>query len=143
MASGARAVCEYCGEDFANVLQLGPHKRYCWQASYGYQSSTSFTNSDSESNNKGSETDSDSDPADEEISVRAGRDDHGNVFHCERSSLMSLAQRTNNSSWVATPTHITNNNNRYLPSRTHDYTPVRPVTHISYLICRTHIWCYL
>ena len=125
MASDApTAVCEYCGQHFANALQLGPHKKYCWTASYGYQSSTSFSNSDSESNDYASEPDSysGSEPAD------AGRDDHGNganVVVCEHSSLMSLAQRENTSEWVETPMQITNSNNHYLPSRTHDFTPVR------------------
>ena len=131
MASDAPAVCEYCGETFANALQLGPHKKFCWTSSYGYESSTcSFTNSDSsECNNSdsGSATDtsdhgnnSDSDPilADEAIG--------GDVS----SLLMSLAQREQHSSWLQT-VNITNNNNnnQYLPSRTRDFTPVRPVTH--------------
>ena len=116
------AVCEYCGEAFANVLQLGPHKRYCWKASYGYQSSTSFSNSDSESY---SDSQSCSSPSGQP-SPAASENGMSDIEQQEHNSLLVLAQRQR--CWgVQAPYVFTNNNKQYLPSLTQDFTPVSTV----------------
>ena len=119
------AVCEYCGEEFANVLQLGPHKRYCWKASYGYQSSTSFTNSESESDISDSDSQTCSSPSGPS-SPPATENDMPVIEQQEHDSLFALTQRQK--CWgVHAPCDLTNNDKQYLPSLTHDFTPVSPV----------------
>ena len=118
-----KAVCEFCGEEFANSLQLGPHKKYCWSASFGYQSSTSFTNSDSDSSMQAdSESEADSSMSEAvSRSPAASRSPENNAM-LQRNSLVSLAQR--HTSWGVKTRVPCNSNKQYLPSRTHDFTPV-------------------
>ena len=48
------AQCDICGEFFANVLQLGPHKRRCWDAHCVHVGST-FTESETSEASEASE----------------------------------------------------------------------------------------